>query len=70
MYCSFLPDVEVSRRFASMQLEDWRMRWALRVGDCWIQGDGDDNGGKHGNAVSSGMPLDGSDAWTLTDLGK
>jgi hypothetical protein len=71
VYCSFLPDVEVNRRFASMQLEDWRMRRAPRVGDRWIRRDDDDDGGgKRGDAVPGGMPLDGTDARTLTDLGK
>jgi hypothetical protein len=68
VYCSFLPDVEVNRMFASRQLEDWMMRRAPRVGDRWIRRDDGDKG-KCIHTVPGGM-LDGVETRTLTDLGK
>jgi hypothetical protein len=69
VYCSFLPDVEVNRRFASRQLVDWALRRAPRVGDRWIRRDDDDDDDE-GKTVDGGMMLDGTDTQTLTDLGK
>lgn len=37
VYCSFLPDVAVNRRFVRRQLADWQGRRAPRVGDRWIR---------------------------------
>ena len=39
VYCSYLPDVEVNRRFVQRQLEDWKLQRAPRVGDRWIKQD-------------------------------
>ncbi len=70
MYCLFLLNVAVSRRFASMQLEDWVMRWSLRVGDCCNRRDDDYEGKCSSNAVSKGILLNRMHTWTLTDLRK
>mmetsp|Transcript_26880 Transcript_26880/g.56059 ORF Transcript_26880/g.56059 Transcript_26880/m.56059 type:complete len:391 (-) Transcript_26880:71-1243(-) len=44
VYCSFLPDVQINRRFVARQLEDWKMQRAPRVGDRWMRrGDDDDD---------------------------
>jgi hypothetical protein len=37
VYCSFLPDVEVNRRFVQRQLKDWKLKRPPRVGDRWIR---------------------------------
>lgn len=37
VYCSFLPDVEVNRRFVARQLKDWNSKRPPRVGDRWIR---------------------------------
>jgi hypothetical protein len=50
VYCSFLPDIPINRRFVERQLIDWKLGRAPRVGDRWIKqeeeeedGDGDNN---------------------------
>ncbi len=37
VYCSFLPDVEVNRRFIVRQLKDWMLKRPPSVGDRWIR---------------------------------
>ena len=37
VYCSFLPDIPINRRFVERQLMDWKLGRAPRVGDRWIK---------------------------------
>jgi len=65
VYCSFLPDVDVNRRFVQRQLEDWKLQRAPRVGDRWIRQDDDD--GKDYNDV---VGTDGTSRARLNEVGK
>mmetsp|Transcript_19502 Transcript_19502/g.40823 ORF Transcript_19502/g.40823 Transcript_19502/m.40823 type:complete len:444 (-) Transcript_19502:132-1463(-) len=40
VYCSFLPDVDLNRRFVKSQLQDWRLGRHPRVGDRWMKREG------------------------------
>jgi hypothetical protein len=39
IYCSFLPDIPINRRFVERQLIDWKSERAPRVGDRWMKQD-------------------------------
>lgn len=70
VYCSFLPDVEVNKRFIQQQLADWEKCRAPRVGDRWIKQDEVGNEAKDNDGQESDM--DGSNIMmqNLSDLGK
>ena len=70
MYCSFLPDVEVNKNFASRQLEDWKLRRSPRVGDRWIRRDDDDDGEGGDAAPAGGGTATGMETRTLTEFEK
>ena len=71
VYCSFLPDVQVNRRFVQRQLEDWKAQRPPRVGDRWIRQDNDDlNGEEDINNDDKQPPQQMGDAHSLTGLGK
>jgi len=36
VYCSFLPDVDINRKFIRSQLEDWKRRRLPKEGDRWV----------------------------------
>ena len=42
VYCSFLPDISINRRFVERQLLDWKLGRAPRVGDRWMKPDADE----------------------------
>ncbi len=54
VYCSFLPDVEVNRRFVARQLEDWRVKRPPRVGDRWIRQNDEAEGTRRSSSSSDG----------------
>jgi len=83
VYCSFLPDVEVNRRFVARQLEDWKMKRPPRVGDRWIRqdneaegtiGSSNSDGNVDGNNKSTGDDdedlMEMTDTSNLSELGK
>jgi len=79
IYCSFLPDVQVSRTYVSNQLIDWKLRRPPRMGDRWIrqQQQHESDGGKSvdeketpESAAGGEMMIDMLETQTLTKLGK
>ena len=66
VYCSFLPDVDINRKFIQRQLVDWKKRRPPRIGDRWMKQEED-------NAVDDASRVNDTDRnieSTLTDLGK
>jgi len=67
VYCSFLPDVDINRKFVQRQLVDWMERRPPRIGDRWIKQQDDD-------VVDDATQVNDTDRNTvesnLTDLGK
>ena len=66
VYCSFLPDVDINRKFIQRQLVDWKKRRPPRIGDRWMKHEEDD-------VVDDATQVNDADRnveSTLTDLGK
>ena len=71
VYCSFLPDVAINRRFVERQLIDWKLGRSPRVGDRWIKQDDEEeefDGNMRDNEMESklselGRKLIGLDKW-------
>ena len=66
VYCSFLPDVDINRKFVQRQLVDWMERRPPRIGDRWMKQEED-------NAVVDASRVNVTERnieSTLTDLGK
>ena len=42
IYCSFLPDVDINRKFVQRQLVDWKEQRPPRIGDRWMKQEEDD----------------------------
>lgn len=72
VYCSFLPDVEVNRRFIRMQLKDCLAQRAPRVGDRWINNNDGDDTSNVGNSENGDLGSAGElgRGLQLSDLGR
>jgi len=68
VYCSFLPDVDINRKFVQRQLVDWKERRPPRIGDRWMKQEEEDD-----NVVDDATQVNDTDRnaeSNLTDLGK
>lgn len=74
VYCSFLPDVAVNRRFVRGQREDWRRRRPPREGDRWgaREEDEGDADAERGSAAAGAEGAEGEEAdrWRPDALGE
>ena len=64
VYCSFLPDIAINRRFVERQLIDWKLGRAPRVGDRWIKQDDEEEDDDDNDLRNNEMELQ------LSDLGR
>lgn len=73
VYCSFLPDVPLNKKFVRRQLENWKCR--RRPTDQWIEV-GEETAQNDGKGARSGGKTDvmeqnvGEEAYELTELGR
>ena len=76
VYCSFLPDVDINRKFVQRQLVDWKEQRPPRIGDRWMKQEDDDvvdDATQVNDTDKSSQPdenVEFESCYNLTDLGR
>ena len=78
VYCSFLPDVDINRKFVQRQLVDWKEQRPPRIGDRWMKHEEDavvDDATQVNDTNTSSQQqlvddVESASCHNLTDLGK